>query len=240
MYVLRRSAFRGFAAAAALALAVAGGGCTHTKHSSPTAVDIDPDFGSNDPSVVVAIGDSITFGVLDTNVPGCGGSYRGLGGFCPILQSLTGKTVINEGVCGEESFDGVDRINDVLRRWRPGVILIDYGVNDLFYPTNSVIDNLRIMVDAARRNHTVPILGTLVPAARGYAWLNPDIERVNAQIRALCAEQGLECADHYAAFESDPRFRSDSEALTSDDLHPNHEGYVLMAKTWRWPLLRAY
>lgn len=240
MCAARLSVIRTLAGGIALALAVGSSGCS-SGGGSPTSVDIDPDFGANDPSVVVALGDSITFGAMDTGVEICDEFNRGAGGFCPPLQSLTGKTVVNEGICGEDSFGGVDRITTILRRHRPGVILIDYSPNDLFNGTEAVISNLRLMIDAARRNNTVPVIGTLLPTVGAHAGWNPFVISVNAQIRALCAELGLEYADHYQAFESDPGFLASPYALLSEDgLHPNHAGYALMAKTWRWPLLRVY
>jgi len=237
-----RFAFGALVRGTALVLTLAvGSGCSSGSSSSPTPVDIDPDLGTNNPAVVVGLGDSITFGVEDINVPDCDESYRGAGGYCPPLQALTGKTVVDEGICGEDSYGGVDRINSVLHRWHPGVILIDYSPNDLFNGTEAVISNLRIMIDAARKNHTVPVLGTLIPATGEHTGWNPFIVSVNAQIRALAAEQGLECADHYMAFKNDPGFMVSPYALLWEDgLHPNHAGYELMAKTWRWPLLRVY
>jgi len=226
--------------ALALCLAIAAAGGCKSKHSSPTGADTD--FGSNDPAVVVALGDSITFGVLDTNVETCDESNRNVGGFCPPLQSLTGKIVINQGICGTTSYSGANRIDGVLQRWRPGVILIDYGANDLIFGSaGAVIGNLRIMVDAARANGTVPVLGTLLPTAGPEEGRNPAIVSLNAQILDLCAELNLECADHHAAFVKNKDFQDSPDALLSDDgLHPNHEGYALMADTWRGPLMRVY
>ncbi len=224
---------------AAFLLLIVACGCSSS--SSPTVVDVDPDLGENNPSIVVAIGDSITFGKYATGVELCDESERGIGGFCPELESLTGKTVVNEGECGEDSYGGADRVEDVLEEWRPGVLLIDYSPNDLFAGTDAVISNLRVMIEAARNNDTVPILGTLVPAAGDHDGWNPFIESVNAEILALCAELDLECADHHQAFVNDPGFQASPYALLSEDgLHPNDAGYALMAKTWRWPLLRVY
>ncbi|MHB8834110.1 MAG: SGNH/GDSL hydrolase family protein [Candidatus Methylomirabilia bacterium] len=232
------SAFRVFAVriALALTLSIAGSGCSG---DSPTGGDIEP--GPNDPSIVVALGDSITFGVMDRYVEVCDESLRGAGGFCPPLQSLSGKTVVNAGVCGEDSYGGVSRIRGVLETWRPGVILIDYSPNDLANGRDAVIGNLRVMIDAARENHTVPIIGTLLPTAGEHSGLNLFIVRLNAQIRALCAEQGLECADHYAAFVHDSYYQASPFArLSADGLHPNHAGYALMAATWARSLRRVY
>ena len=74
-----------------------GVGCSRGSFSTT-----DTDFGNNDPSLVVALGDSITFGYGDTYVFSCGETYRrGTIGFCPRLAGLTGKTVINGGGSGE-------------------------------------------------------------------------------------------------------------------------------------------
>lgn len=199
------------------------------------------DFGDNDPSVVVALGDSITFGTHDMGIDSCSESYREVFGFCPRLQVLTGKTVINEGKCGEGSSGGLGRIERVLRRWKPGVVLIDYSPNDLFGGSEATISNLRAMVAAARANKTVPILGTLVPAVGSHAGWEPFIQTVNPKILALCEEEGLRCADHHKAFVNYPGFaQSPYSILDADGLHPNSAGYALMAETWREPLMRLY
>lgn len=235
MCTLERFTLRVFAGGIALALALAGGsGCSG---SSPTGAD----SGPNDPSIVVALGDSITFGVMDRYVEICDESHRGAGGFCPPLQTLTGKTVVNAGVCGEDSYGGVSRINGVLRLWRPGVILIDYSPNDLSNGRDVVIGNLRIMIDAARKHHAIPIIGTLTPAAGEHSELNLFIVRLNNQIRDLCSELGVECADHHTVFVHDPSFKdSPFSRLSADGLHPNHAGYALMARTWAQSLQRVY
>jgi lysophospholipase L1-like esterase len=240
MFAPDRSAFRTCAGGIALALTlvIAGSGCSSGDTSAVELMDPD---GTNNRSVVVALGDSITFGVLDTNVEVCDESTRGAGGFCPPLEAISGKTVINAGVCGEDSFGGAERINRSLQRWRPGVILLDYSPNDLNNGPQANINNLRIMVDAARNNRTVPIIGTLLPAAGDHSGWNSHIDAVNTLILDLCAEQGLECADLHRAFRNDPDFMNSPFALLSEDgLHPNHAGYVLMAETWARSLRRVY
>jgi lysophospholipase L1-like esterase len=225
----RHAIASGFAAVVLLAL---DGGCSH---DSPT------DFGDNDPSVVVGLGDSITFGKHDMGVESCDDSYRNTLGYCPRLQGLTGKTVINEGECGEKSDGGMARISDVLRRWRPGVVLIDYSPNDIGEGSNTVILNLRAMIETARANKTVPILGTLVPAVGLHEGWEFFIEDLNPKILALCEEEGVPCADHYSAFVNDPGFAASPYSLLDEDgLHPNAAGYALMAETWRKPLMRQY
>jgi lysophospholipase L1-like esterase len=225
------------AAAIALALTLAGVGCSG---GTSLVEQTDPE-GLNDHSVVVALGDSITFGVLDTNVPECLEMYRGWGGFCPPLEGFLGKTVVNAGICGEDSNGGRDRVTKILKRFRPGVILLDYSPNDLFDGPHHDVINLRLMVDAALANHTVPVVGTLIPATSYHSGWEPFAEAVNALILEMCAEKGLICADLHAAFVNDPRFQeSPFNLLSEDGLHPNHAGYELMAETWAAAVKQAY
>jgi lysophospholipase L1-like esterase len=221
----------GLAAVLALSLALV----------SCSSSDPGPDFGTNDPEVVSALGDSITFGLFDTGVDTCDESLREKGGFCPRLESMSGKTVINRGTCGTDSYDGVAKITRVLDRDRPGVILIDYSPNDIFNGTEALIRNLRTMVLAAKSNKTVPILGTLTPTAGEHrGWLE-FIQAANPKILDLCKEEDIECADHYEAFVDDPAFAASPYALLDGDgLHPNAFGYQLMADTWFRHLKKIY
>jgi lysophospholipase L1-like esterase len=234
---LRRS-LAALAAVAALALAA---GCSSGGGGSTGPEEPVTDFGTNNPNVIVGLGDSITFGIFDTGVDSCDERYRATAGYTPRLSGLTGKTVVNEGVCGEHSGEGAARVRSVLAHWKPAVLLIDYSPNDIFYGTDVVIGNLRRMIAAARQNKTVPVVGTLTPALGEHEAWEPFIETLNAHIRALCAEESVECADHWQAFIGSPAFGADPYALLSDDgLHPNGTGYTVMARTWRWPVLRVY
>jgi len=228
-----RNLIRGGAAVILLAV---GGSCSGSSDSGP-------DFGTNDPELIVAIGDSITFGFGDTGVEDCSASYRNVGGFCPRLEGLINKTVINDGICGATSGDGAANIQYLLSRRHPGVLLIDYSPNDIYNGADEVIRNLRTMINAAIANKTVPVVGTLTPAAstgphRGW---EPFIESLNSKILLLCEEMKVECADHYDAFVSDSRYAISPYALlTKDGLHPNAAGYDVMAETWRSALKKVY
>jgi len=222
---------RAFAAGSALLL-FGIGGCSNGS---------DTDFGDNDPNLVVAIGDSITFGKHDQGIESCAHAYRETLGFCPRLEALTGKTVINEGECGERSEAGLERIESTLARYKPGVILIDYSPNDIVDGSDETIANLRAMIAIARANKTVPILGTLVPAVGDHDGWEPFIVALNGRILQLCAEEAVACADHYAAFSNNAGYIASPYALLDDDgLHPNSAGYEVMAETWRKPLMRLY
>src|ERR1700690_3200785 len=96
-----RAAF-GLTLAAFLAACNTGGGGSSTP----------PDVGNNDINTVACMGDSITQGQC---VP-AGAPYPAR------LGSLTGKNVINQGVCGAKSSDGANAVNGVLSEFKPGYL----------------------------------------------------------------------------------------------------------------------
>jgi lysophospholipase L1-like esterase len=230
----RRLAFLTFARGFCLtALLAAGIGCGGS--------DSGPDFGTNDPELIVAMGDSITFGLYDIGVVDCSGSYRNAGGFCPRVQALSGKTVINDGICGATSYDGAASVQRVLQRWKPGVLLIDFGANDLYYGSDDVVRNLRTIIAAATSNKTVPVIATLIPATGEHRGWEPYIEVVNQKIRDLCRELDVECADHFQAFKDDPGYAiSPYSLLSADGFHPTASGFDVMARTWDKALNQVY
>ena len=214
-----------------LAIAVLGLGCGR----SPTGPI--HDFGNNDPNVFVAFGDSITSGTGDTGSdapddPSCV-LHNTEFGYPPRLATLLGATVINEGVCGDTSGGGAARVQSVLSRHRPGYLLILFSPNDLFTPMDTIIENLRFIIQAAKDNKTIPIIGTLTPAFYSHRGWEPFIEALNPRIVQLANEEGIQVADHWTAF------NMDASLLTEDGLHPNARGYEVMARTWYEAILNV-
>ena len=169
------------------------------------------DIGGNDPGVVVAFGDSISDGY---------DSYNGMG-YRDDLQSLftgdgrSGIMVLDEGEPGTYSYQGVERINSVLARDRPAVLVLLYGTNDehsslpmsiLSRVVQTTTNNLRQIANASRANRTLVVLSTLPPvcgSAREFQRNN--IIAMNEKIRALGAElraadDGVFLADAWEAF----------------------------------------
>lgn len=173
------------------------------------------DFGDNDPGRVVALGDSITEGIC---VP-AGAPYPSR------LAELSGKDVVNEGLCGERSAGGASRIGGVLNRYKPGYIVILYGANDAIYGMGSeqLINNLRNMCNAAIANKTVPILATCLPMYDSHAFANGTVLSYNPLIRDLGKELGIKVVDMEKEFGTERSF------LLPDGLHPSDSGNQLMA-----------
>ncbi len=176
------------------------------------------DFGENDANVVVALGDSLTRGGFS----GSGASYPAQ------LSAMIGKTVHNSGSSGEHSYEGATRVRSVLTRHRPGFLLILYGANDIVHgrSTESIIGNLRAIINAARDNQTIPVLGTLPPAYGLHDFMQGAIDGLNERIRQLAAEENVALAPVNAVFGDDPSL------FLEDGLHPNEAGNTKLAEAF--------
>ncbi|MCK5850202.1 MAG: hypothetical protein KAH23_04745 [Kiritimatiellae bacterium] len=173
------------------------------------------DFGDNDYSLCVALGDSITEGHgLDSSET-----------YPSQLTVIIAKTVVNEGNGGEHSNEGASRVNNVLNRHKPGFLLILYGANDIIYSrsNSSIIASLRSIIDAAKNNKTIPVIATLTPANEGHSFMSGAITELNTLIRQLAGETGTTLVDLESAF-------GDGTGLLDDDgLHPNVNGATMIA-----------
>lgn len=171
-------------------------------------------FGDNDPNVVLALGDSITEGSAISGPS-----------FPQIVAGMSGKSVINAGVGGTMSIDGLNEIGELLAQNKPGYVFILFGVNDLIHVGDYgwTIDNLRQMIRIAKQNNTRPIVGTIPPRYRGDGVTNAMHQRLNRLIRALCKDEKAQLAD------VEKEFGSDTTLIQEDGMHPTEEGNLIVA-----------
>lgn len=174
------------------------------------------DFGANSPGVVVAFGDSITRG--DQN--GVSAPYPS------ILASLTGRTVVNAGVGGEQSEEGVQRVSSVLSGNNPGYLLILFGANDLLHGQSPsyIVGNIRTIAETARAAQTIPIIATMTPTTGTYEGMTPTIATINSMLRAMAATDDYYIADLGAGLGNSASY------LLPDGLHPNQAAHDVMAR----------
>lgn len=180
----------------------------------------------------IALGDSITQGYPDIDEPGRG---RRIGGYEPHLETLLKKgpsqttTVLNFGIAGEPTSDGLNRIGEILARVKSNFILILEGTNDLFrgISRSTTYANLRAMIDKSRARNVTPILATLTPDTRPGPNVFKDIKGTyNPNIKKIAAQKKVMLADLYNAVHD--RWY----ALSEDELHPNDAGYRVIAEKW--------
>ena len=176
-----------------------------------------PDVGSNDINTVLCIGDSITQG-------GCapaGAPYPAR------LGALSGKRVLNAGVCGEESVETAARAPRLLRAKHPGYMCLLIGANDAtvqYRPNPGALgDNVRSIIRAAKAQKTVPLVATLLPMYREHRIYNGNADKMSAIIRTVIAEEGATLVDLRQ------EFGTDDTLLQIDGLHPTDAGTQIIA-----------
>uniref|UniRef100_A0A7C4MLW5 SGNH hydrolase-type esterase domain-containing protein n=1 Tax=Desulfatirhabdium butyrativorans TaxID=340467 RepID=A0A7C4MLW5_9BACT len=183
------------------------------------------------PKVIIGFGDSITLGYPYVN--GSGDGQR-IGGYEPKLETLLianagSWQVLNYGVAGETTYDGVNRVGGVTSGRQGAYILLLEGTNDFEWGIsyNTTVYNLGVMIDIAKNAGLTPIISTLTPDSQPIIGSRKNIPNTyNPAIVALAEEKKVALCDQYAAL------IGNWNAWTYDKLHPNDSGYQVMANTW--------
>ena len=180
-----------------LVIALAGAGCG----SSAKLDKLDPG------AVVLAFGDSLTFGTG----AGSGESYPA------VLERAIGRKVVNAGVPGETSAEGLARLPEVLDEVQPKLLILCHGGNDFLRKMDdgAAAANIRAMIRLARgKGIPVVLLATPKPG------IPPSVPTFYGDIAKelkLPFEDGV-----IRTVVLDSR-------LKSDFVHPNAQGYAQIA-----------
>jgi acyl-CoA thioesterase-1 len=221
---------------ALLAVAGCGGGS-----SSSTTASSSIDFGQNNPLKVTAFGDSITQGVLELQRRDLGLSTSN--NYPAVLQGKLKAlnpawAVVNRGVGGEETRGGAARLPGVLALDHSGFVLIMEGANDATdcLDASSIAANLRGMVQIAKANKTVPIIGTVPPNFRNDPCARDVVNQVNVEVRNIASSENIVLAEIFEGMNDRSLF---GQSPSRDPLHPNDRGYAVMADIWFQAMLKA-
>ncbi len=200
------------------------------------------------PLTIVALGDSLTEG--DGDYPGDGGGYPAR------LQKSINETrpnsqVINLGKSGWDSEQMVEGQLPSALQANPNIALVWIGSNDLWYNTgpdqetsdlarytNNIDKTLRgltgggarvyiaLLDDQSKRPYaTSPDGAGLSP--EGAAYMSQLGGAFNDAIRAEAAKYGATMVDFY-----NTTIFTDLSTLADDGIHPNPNGYDLVAQIW--------
>lgn len=160
-------------------------------------------------AVILAFGDSLTFGTGATPAE----SYPA------VLERLVGRRVVNSGVPGEVTGEGLSRLPEVLEKEKPALLILCHGGNDMLrrLDKQQTAGNLRAMIRLAQeRGVSVVIISVPSP---GLALSPPTFYRETA------AEMKIPFDEKTLAM-----VLSDS-SLKSDYIHPNAAGYRRLAES---------
>lgn len=169
-------------------------------------------------SNVVILGDSLTYGTG----AGSGEDYAS------ILASNTGWHVINAGVPGNTSYEGLARLTQILQAHESGeqkidLLIVELGGNDFLkhVPESETVNNLKSILNQAKARS----INTALIAI-------PKFSPVGAAFGALSDHPLYE----KLADETDTPLIEDlfsdvlaKNSLKADPIHPNAEGYRLVA-----------
>ncbi|HEU4959572.1 MAG TPA: SGNH/GDSL hydrolase family protein [Sphingomonas sp.] len=157
-----------------------------------------------------------------------------------LARSFPGRPYINRGIGSQVTPQMVLRFHQDVIALRPAVVVILAGVNDvqgfLQQETAEQIEaNFEAMAEMARAHGIRVVIGSTLPvnnyteAARNVvAERHPDeLRAINRWLRGYCRRTGCTYADYYAAMVDDRGLMR--KELTADGVHPNAEGYALMA-----------
>lgn len=189
--------------------------------------DIDgPDYPV-DTTVIVTVGDSLTYGIRSP-----------IGGYPAILQMKLNEAgynalVINKGVPGLTSPVAHDDMLEYIAG--ADITLIMIGTNDLRNPGGCpdrfncrTVENTEAMLDKALISGVTPLISTVTPAkSTGINnWANPVISWHNEVIYSLANERNVIVVDNYTAI-----LENGGDALFEDEkVHFTDEGYEVIAR----------
>jgi len=160
-------------------------------------------------AVIVAFGDSITFGT------GAGPQES----YPADLERMIGRRVVNAGVPGEVTAAGLSRLTEVLDREKPTLIIICHGGNDYLrrLDRQQAADNVREMVRLARQKGATVVL-IAVPALGLSISPAPLYRDIAKELTVPLNEKTL------SSILADNSFKSDL-------IHPNAAGYHRLAES---------
>ena len=190
--------------ALAAVLVLLAAACSETVEVEP----LQPD------EVILAFGDSVTYGT---------GAARGRD-YPRQLAEKTGMEVINAGIPGDTAAAAKRRIESLLERYRPGLVIVELGGNDFLARRSParVKQDLQELLQLIR-NRGIPAVLVAVPefsVLRATTGTLKDAELY----RQLGEDQGVVVIeDLFAGILSDDNLRA-------DPIHPNAQGYEVLAE----------
>lgn len=168
----------------------------------PTLPRLDPE------ATILAFGDSLTYGTGATPDQA----------YPAVLAELIGRPVINAGIPGETTGEGLARLPEVLEQVQPALVILCLGGNDLLrrMDRKQMKQNLAAMIETLRsRGLPVVLLGVPEPRLTGLS--------TEASYRELAQAYGVPLEAAII-----PDVLGDA-ARKSDGVHPNARGYADMA-----------
>lgn len=173
-------------------------------------------------ATVAILGDSLSYGT---------GAAKGQD-YPSLLAANTGWNIINAGVPGDTSADGLERLQDLLDNYEIDLLIVELGGNDFLkrVPEAETMQNLKSILTEIKANNIQPLLVAI-----------PEFSPFGAAVGSL--------SDHSLykklAKETDTPLIEDifsdvlaKNGLKADPIHPNAEGYRVIEENLRKALAK--
>ncbi len=165
-------------------------------------------------ATVLILGDSLSYGT---------GANEGED-YPSLLAKTTGWTIINAGIPGNTSAEGLERLPALLEQDKPKLLIVELGGNDLLrhMPQSETISNLKAILALSKAKGVKTVLVAIpeisaLRAAVGNLEDHPLYEDIAKETATpLIVEVFSEVLSDYA--------------LKSDQIHPNAQGYIEVSK----------
>ncbi len=159
-------------------------------------------------SVILAYGDSLTYGY----------NVKRSESYPAKLEVLTGISVINSGVSGEVSAQGLKRLPKVLDEYHPQLLILCHGGNDLLRKMDleEMESNIRSMIQLSL-DRDIPVILLGVPKPGIFLSSFDAYKKIANSMNIIFIEDLI--SDVLG-----------DKSLKSDSIHPNKKGYNVMAE----------
>jgi len=150
------------------------------------------------------------------------------------------RDFIHRGISGQTTGQMLGRFEQDVAQLHPVAVVIFGGTNDLYrrIPAAAVENNIRAMAELAQFNGIRVLIATLLPVSDYHKdrdsnferspWRPPsEIREVNRWIQSFCASREFEFVNYYSEVVDAAGFLKPD--LSDDGLHPNSQGYRIMA-----------
>lgn len=143
--------------------------------------------------------------------------------------------LINKGISGETTSQMLDRFDADVLSLKPEGVIILAGINDIaqntgYISVSEIFYNVVLMTNLAQKNNINPVLCSVLPANK-LAW-RPEIKpaelvvELNQKIKNYCKESNIVYLDYFSSMVGEKKELRPE--LTSDGVHPNKQGYIIM------------
>lgn len=157
-----------------------------------------------------------------------------------LNEYYPGKDFVNRGISGQITGEMLGRMQADVIANKPAAMLILAGTNDIArgVSVETIQNNLSMIADLAEKHSIKVILASILPTSDHHKDTNPRFEmtkgrplavirQLNQYIASMCRKRGFTYLNYYDEMvDSTGQLKAE---LANDGLHPNADGYRVMA-----------